>query len=94
MNSLMKFLTGGLLAAFAAQAAAADTIRIGYQNEPDPSHVAIVDGLYEKATGDKIEVAEVRLGRQRHRRAGLECNRHSLRRLESARRRSDARRAD
>jgi taurine transport system substrate-binding protein len=55
MNSLTKFLMGGLLAAFAAQAAAADTIRIGCQNEPDPSHVAIVDGAYEKATGDKIE---------------------------------------
>jgi taurine transport system substrate-binding protein len=55
MNSLTKFLMGGLLAAFAAQAAAADTIRTGYQNDPDPSHVAIVDGLYEKATGDKIE---------------------------------------
>ena len=55
MNSLTKFLMGGLLAAFAAQAAAADTIRLGCQNEPDPSHVAIVDGAYEKATGDKIE---------------------------------------
>ena len=31
------------------------SVRIGYQNEPDPSHVAIVDGVYEKATGDKIE---------------------------------------
>ena len=29
MNSLTKFLMGGFLAAFAAQAAAADTIRIG-----------------------------------------------------------------
>jgi ABC-type taurine transport system substrate-binding protein len=43
-------------AALASQAqASADTIRIGYQNEPDPSHAAIVDGAYEKATGDKIE---------------------------------------
>jgi taurine transport system substrate-binding protein len=56
MKALTKFLTGTLLAAFAAQAAAAaDTVRIGYQNEPDPSHAAIVDGAYEKATGDKIE---------------------------------------
>ena len=56
MNTLKKLLAGGLLAAFAAQAtAAADTVRIGYQNEPDPSHVAIVDGAYEKAIGDKIE---------------------------------------
>jgi taurine transport system substrate-binding protein len=56
MKTLTKFLTGTLLAAFAAQAAAAaDTVRIGYQNEPDPSHAAIVDGAYEKATGDKIE---------------------------------------
>jgi taurine transport system substrate-binding protein len=56
MKALTKFLTGSLLAAFAAQAgAAAGPLRIGYQNEPDPSHVAIVDGAYEKATGDKIE---------------------------------------
>jgi taurine transport system substrate-binding protein len=55
MNMLTKFLAGGLLSAFAAQAAAADVVRIGYQNEPDPSHVAIVDGVYEKATGDRIE---------------------------------------
>ena len=30
-------------------------MRIGYQNEPDPSHAAIVDGDYEKALGRKIE---------------------------------------
>jgi taurine transport system substrate-binding protein len=55
MKALTKFLTGTLLATFTAQAAAADTVRIGYQNEPDPSHAAIVDGAYEKAIGDKIE---------------------------------------
>ena len=56
MNMLTKLLTGVLLAGFAVQApAVADSLRIGYQNEPDPSHVAIVDGVYEKATGDKIE---------------------------------------
>ncbi|HEY5203470.1 MAG TPA: taurine ABC transporter substrate-binding protein [Roseiarcus sp.] len=56
MKTLTKFLTGTILAAFATQAAAAaGTVRIGYQNEPDPSHAAIVDGAYEKATGDKIE---------------------------------------
>jgi taurine transport system substrate-binding protein len=56
MKTLTKFLAGTLLAFTATQAAAvAETVRIGYQNEPDPSHVAIVDGAYEKATGDKIE---------------------------------------
>src|SRR6202789_3170270 len=56
MKTLTKFLTGTLLAFIAMQAAAlAETVRIGYQNEPDPSHAAIVDGVYEKATGDKIE---------------------------------------
>ncbi len=43
-----------LLLAVGAQAAEA-TIRVGYQNEPDPSHAAIVDGAYEKALGAKIE---------------------------------------
>ena len=63
MNMLSKFLAGGLLAGFAAQAgAAADPVRIGYQNEPDPSHAAIVDGVYEKATGDKIEWRKFDLG--------------------------------
>jgi taurine transport system permease protein len=52
VNTLTKLLTGILLAGFAAKApAVADSLRIGYQNEPDPSHVAIVDGVYEKATG-------------------------------------------
>src|SRR5580658_7159697 len=56
MNKLTRLIAVGALGALAQQAAAnADTIRIGYQNEPDPSHVAIVDGAYEKATGDKIE---------------------------------------
>jgi taurine transport system substrate-binding protein len=54
MTLAPKILLGGFLLSLASPAAA-DTIRIGYQNEPDPSHVAIVDGLYEKATGDKIE---------------------------------------
>jgi taurine transport system substrate-binding protein len=54
MTIVTKLLAGGLLLALVSPSAA-DTIRIGYQNEPDPSHVAIVDGLYEKATGDKIE---------------------------------------
>lgn len=56
MDKLTRLLAASAFAALAAQAqASADTIRIGYQNEPDPSHVAIVDGAYEKATGDKIE---------------------------------------
>jgi taurine transport system substrate-binding protein len=56
MNTLRKLLAGGLLSAFAAlKPAAADTVRIGYQGEPDPSQLGIVDGLYEKAIGDKIE---------------------------------------
>jgi len=56
MRKLTTLLVAGAIVAFAAQAqAAGETIRIGYQNEPDPSHVAIVDGVYEKATGDKIE---------------------------------------
>ncbi|HEY1942831.1 MAG TPA: taurine ABC transporter substrate-binding protein [Roseiarcus sp.] len=56
MKILGKMLAAGVMALFAAQAqAAGDTIRIGYQNEPDPSHAAIVDGAYEKATGSKIE---------------------------------------
>lgn len=49
-------MTAGALALFALQAQAAETtVRIGYQAEPDPSHVAIVDGQYEKALGSKIE---------------------------------------
>ncbi len=56
MKLSASLVAGGLLLAIAAETpAAAETIRIGYQNEPDPSHAAIVDGLYEKATGDKIE---------------------------------------
>jgi len=56
MNKLTKLIAAGAFAALASQAQAnADTLRIGYQNEPDPSHAAIVDGAYEKATGDKIE---------------------------------------
>ena len=71
-------------------------IRTGYQNEPDPSHVAIADGLYEKATGDKIEWRKFELlVAQRHRRAGLECSRHQATAGSSPpSRRSDARRAD
>ena len=55
--SVWKWVAGLGTAAMLTSAAhaAGDTIRIGYQNEPDPSHVAIVDGAYEKATGDKIE---------------------------------------
>src|SRR5579871_6410576 len=56
MDKLIKLIAAGALAGLAWQAqASADTIRIGYQNEPDPSHAAIVGGAYEKATGDKIE---------------------------------------
>jgi taurine transport system substrate-binding protein len=56
MKNTSRLLAGGILLVIATQTpAAAETIRIGYQNEPDPSHVAIVDGAYEKATGDKIE---------------------------------------
>jgi taurine transport system substrate-binding protein len=55
MKNATRLMAGGILLAVASQTPAAETIRIGYQNEPDPSHVAIVDGLYEKATGDKIE---------------------------------------
>jgi taurine transport system substrate-binding protein len=56
MKILGRLLAGGLMTLLASQAqAAGDTIRIGYQNEPDPSHAAIVDGSYEKAIGSKIE---------------------------------------
>ena len=56
MDKLIKLLAASAFAALVSQAqASADTLRIGYQNEPDPSHAAIVDGVYEKATGDKIE---------------------------------------
>jgi taurine transport system substrate-binding protein len=56
MKQLTKFLAASVLAIFASQAHAADqTIRIGYQNEPDPSHAAIVAGDYDKALGAKIE---------------------------------------
>jgi ABC-type taurine transport system substrate-binding protein len=45
MDKLTKLLAAGAFAALASQAQArAGTIRIGYQNEPDPSHAAIVDG--------------------------------------------------
>src|SRR3984957_8947840 len=56
MKKLTKLVAGGVLLALGSQASGgAETIRIGYQNDPDPSHAAIVDGIYEKATGDKIE---------------------------------------
>jgi taurine transport system substrate-binding protein len=56
MKILQGMLAGGLMALLATQVqAGGDTIKIGYQNEPDPSHAAIVDGAYEKATGSKIE---------------------------------------
>ena len=56
MNQLTKLLAAGALLLSAVQAYAADqAIRIGYQNEPDPSHAAIVAGDYEKALGAKIE---------------------------------------
>jgi hypothetical protein len=37
MNLLTKFLAGAALLLSASHALADDTIRIGYQNEPDPS---------------------------------------------------------
>ena len=56
MSHRKSLWAGALLALFATHAQAAEgTIRIGYQNEPDPSHAAIVDGAYEKALGTKIE---------------------------------------
>lgn len=56
MKTATRLVAGGILLTLASQTpAASQTVRIGYQNEPDPSHVAIVDGLYEKATGSKIE---------------------------------------
>jgi taurine transport system substrate-binding protein len=55
MKQATKWVAAAMLASATQAWAAGDTIRIGYQNEPDPSHVAIVDGVYEKATGDKIE---------------------------------------
>jgi taurine transport system substrate-binding protein len=56
MKILQGILAGSLMALLATQVqAGGDTIKIGYQNEPDPSHAAIVDGAYEKATGSKIE---------------------------------------
>jgi taurine transport system substrate-binding protein len=55
MKLLTRFLAGAALLLAASQALAEETVRIGYQNEPDPSHAAIVDGGYEKALGAKIE---------------------------------------
>lgn len=56
MKNATRLAAGGILLVLAWQTpGAAQTIRVGYQSEPDPSHVAIVDGLYEKATGGKIE---------------------------------------
>jgi len=55
MKLLTSFLAGAALLLCAAQALAEETVRIGYQNEPDLSQAAIVDGGYEKALGAKIE---------------------------------------
>ena len=45
MNRITKLVAAAAAAmAFAGAANAADTVRIGYQNEPDPSHAAIVAG--------------------------------------------------
>ncbi|MBB3808539.1 taurine transport system substrate-binding protein [Pseudochelatococcus contaminans] len=53
-KSLLKM---GLALAFggAAFAAHAADLTVGYQTIPTPSHVAQADGLYEKATGAKID---------------------------------------
>jgi len=55
MDRLKNLLAAAALVVVGQAHAGAETIRIGYQNEPDPSHAAIVGGAYEKATGDKIE---------------------------------------
>jgi taurine transport system substrate-binding protein len=55
MSRLKSFAAGILLLLGAQAHAADDVVRIGYQNAPDPSHLAIVDGDYEKALGKKIE---------------------------------------
>ncbi len=55
MKHWKQLMAAGALLLSAAQSHAADTVRIGYQNEPDPSHAAIADGDYEKALGAKIE---------------------------------------
>lgn len=56
MKTLSKLLAATALLLSVGQASAADpVVKIGYQNEPDPSHAAIVAGDYEKALGAKIE---------------------------------------
>jgi taurine transport system substrate-binding protein len=56
MKTLTNLLAATALLLSVGQAFAADQIvKIGYQNEPDPSHAAIVAGDYEKALGAKIE---------------------------------------
>ena len=56
MKKLTKLLAATALLLSVGQASAADkVVTIGYQNEPDPSHAAIVAGDYEKALGAKIE---------------------------------------
>jgi taurine transport system substrate-binding protein len=56
MKTLTKLLAATALLLSVGQASAADqVVTIGYQNEPDPSHAAIVAGDYEKALGAKIE---------------------------------------
>jgi taurine transport system substrate-binding protein len=56
MKPLSKLLAATALLLSVGQASAADpVVKIGYQNEPDPSHAAIVAGDYEKALGAKIE---------------------------------------
>lgn len=56
MKKLSNFLAATALLVAVGHASAADqAIRIGYQNEPDPSHAAIVASDYEKALGAKID---------------------------------------
>ena len=56
MKKLSNFLAATALLVAVGNASAADqAIRIGYQNEPDPSHAAIVASDYEKALGAKID---------------------------------------
>jgi len=50
MKKLSNFLAATALLVAVGHASAADqVVKIGYQNEPDPSHAAIVASDYEKA---------------------------------------------
>ena len=56
MKKLSNFLAATALLVAVGHASAADqVVKIGYQNEPDPSHAAIVASDYEKALGAKID---------------------------------------